>query len=190
LEVPVKEYEELYQCVYSKSLPVDRDWHQLYGAIYLIDNELAGEESVAVGEAIISTVLHQIQFQGGWPYSYYLLFAESWRSLNSSTRIALLNQIIPKLASAMGSPGTLWFLDAAVEHKMYPLLHLSFIETALFSPDVTLRSYAAYLLVQIPVVYWVNVNQQKRRSELVEFALNDSAEQVGNEIRKSSGPAI
>jgi len=166
--------------------PEDEDHNQLMdalGELMDIDGDL-NEQRKAVAFASVATALRRWQGHDDWPMKIYIYFAETFRSFSKEIRETILLLLIPQIVKTTGEPQLVWYIDKAIEEEMYALLHLSYIEAALVSHDEIMRAMGAYALIELPLSYWEDVEQQKRRVYLIDRTLSDPALSVRREIEE------
>lgn len=166
--------------------PEDEDHHQLMdalGELMDVNNDLTDLRK-AVALASLVTTLRRWQDKEDWPRQIHIYFVETFPSFTNEIRETILFLLIPQIIKAKDLSFSDWYIDEAIEQKMYALLHLSFIEGALVSDDETMRAMGAYTLKKLPRAYWKDGEQQERREYLFNRTLNDSSSLVRQVIKE------
>ena len=141
----------------------------------------------AVALASIASAIRRFRDLGECPTSMY--FAETFPSLSEKDRARVLQLVIPHLVSTSNCyDNAQWFIGSAIELELYPLIHLTFIEDAMNSPDPRIRIHGAIALTHLPLSYWEEKKQLERRTFLLEQLKRDGHELVRlaiNELPKT-----
>lgn len=172
---------ELYHHAYEgvSTTPDDEIHHQLMNGLGCLMNvsDNLDDRSRGVAFTTIASAVARFRTRGECPSSMY--FAETFDSISFDDRARVLQITIPQLVStSLLEDNAWWFIEAAIQLDLCSLLHLTFVEDALVSPDPMIRAFGTRALIEIPMSYWDEVQQHERRALLIERALKDEHELV------------
>lgn len=172
---------ELYRHAYGgvSTSSGDDIHHQLMNGLSYLMN-VSGDlddRSRGVAFATIASAVARFRMRGECPSSMY--FAETFDSISFDDRARVLQLTIPQLVStSLLEDNAWWFIEAAIQLNLCSLLHLTFVEDAMVSPDPMIRAFGTCALIEIPKSYWDEVQQHERRAQLIERALKDEHDLV------------
>ncbi|HCT43636.1 MAG: hypothetical protein CMJ35_03180 [Phycisphaerae bacterium] len=116
-----------------------------------------------------------------------MYFAEAFPSISEKDRCCVLYLAIPHIVSTSNcTENAWWFIETAIELELFSLLHLTFIEDAMFTTNPSIRAAGASALLDLPISYWDQAQQHERRAQLIELARQDESELVRQIITNHS----